>query len=115
MSRAIYVEEDDGSVAAFSISSPSQPATSNQTAPPLGQPDNFLTDFTMSPRPLGGTPTSIATSASSFARKTNGLESLQALAATITTDPGVHGETAPPTGGAATDGAHPKLVNRHAR
>ena len=96
LAEAIFIEEDDGSVAALSISSPG-PSTSKQHRGkvPIVQDENFLADFSATPLRLASTPSSIATSASSFARQANGAGSLQTLAATETADPGVRRETAP--------------------
>ena len=111
LSQAIYIEEDDGSVAAFSISSPDHTTSDNQLEVPLTNPGSFLAELSMTPRPIGGTPTSIATSASSFARQTNGAASLQTLAATRVSNPGVPEETAPTPRGSSFEGRCPALIS----
>ena len=106
LSQAIYIEEDDGSVAALSISSPGRSARDDQAKAPISHAASFLADFPMTPRTIEDTPTSVATSASSFARQVHGVASLQTLAATDVADPGVHGETAPASHGAPGGGGH---------
>ena len=97
LSQAIYIEQDDGSVAALEISSPGPNPNDRVDDIPLSQSAaSFLPDI--SPIPLDGTPFSTATSASSFARRMNGAASFQTLAATETNDPGVPEENVPPPG-----------------
>ena len=109
LSQAIFVEEDDGSVAALSISSPTTRRPSSSAEIPLSQPmSDFLRDFSATPNRLGQTPLSVATSASSFARHIERIASDQSLAATPDVAPGVDGETAPhprtpPTGAQCGD------------
>ena len=103
LSKAIYIEQDDGSVAALEISSPGPNPNDRVDDIPLSQSAaSFLPDI--SPIPLDGTPFSTATSASSFARRMNGAASFQTLAATETNDPGVPEENAPPPAVPANEG-----------
>ena len=111
LSEAIYIEEDDGSVAAFSISSPGHTAQGEQISIPVHQARDFLADFSMTPPTFADTPTLVATSASSFARQANGSTSLKTLAATDVANPGVREETTPatcdvPNGGAWAEDFH---------
>ena len=107
LSHSIFVEEDDGSVAALSISSPSARARPADQEVPLSQPmSDFLQDFSTTPNPLEQTPLSIATSASSFARRIDRIASDQSLAATPANAPGVDGETAPPAEKTPPEGVH---------
>ena len=112
LSKAIYVEQDDGSVAALEISSPARAANDRIDDIPTSQPvDDFLQDI--SPIPIDATPISTATSASSFARRMNDAASFGTLAATPVINPGVPQETAPPPAESAPGGARSILVAAH--
>ena len=105
LSKVIYVEEDDGSVAALEIRSPG-PSQRAADEVPASQPmDDFLQSLPTTPHPLGLTPLSTATSASSFARRIGSVASLPALAPNAISDPGVPEETAPPPVDAVPEGA----------
>ena len=107
LSKSIYIEEDDGSVAELAISSPgpARPAQ-NENQPPSEPIDDFLQGISTTPISLDGTPFSTGTSASSFARRMNGAASFQTLAATPTFNPGVcDEESAPPPAIPAQNGA----------
>ena len=107
LSKAIYTEEDDGSVAALSICSPG-PLHHEDEAPPPSQPmDDFLQSIPDTPNPAGLTPLSIATSASSFARRIGTVASLPELAPIGNSDPGVNPENAPPPEVPAPKGVWP--------
>ena len=98
LSDAIFIEEDDGSVAEFSIASPD---AARQISTPLSlsqrRVDFDLADgLSLTPKPFQ-TPNSISTSASSFARRLDQVADLSLLAANPGADPGVRvqgGETA---------------------
>ena len=109
LSKAIYIEEDDGSVAALSICSP-EPSQRYAEAPPPSQPmDDFLQSLPEAPNSIGLTPISTATSASSFARRIGTVASLPELATIGNPDPGVIPENAPPPEVPAPDGVWPGL------
>ena len=98
LSTAIFIEDDDGSVATFSISSPS---SNQRISTPLNlsqrRVDFDLVDGLSAISRPPETPNSISTSASSFARRLDQVASLSELAANSLADPGVptfDGETA---------------------
>lgn len=98
LSTAIFIEDDDGSVATFSISSPS---SNQRISTPLNlsqrRVDFDLVDGLSAISRPPVTPNSISTSASSFARRLDQVASFSELAANSPEDPGVpafDGETA---------------------
>ena len=90
LSTAIFIEDDDGSVATFSISSPS---SAQRISTPLNLSqrcvDFDLVDGLSAVSRPPQTPNSISTSASSFARRLDQISSFATLAATSEADPGV--------------------------
>ena len=106
LSDAIFIEEDDGSVAEFSISSP---AARRHISTPLNLSQrrvdfDLIDGLASTPKPFQ-TPNSISTSASSFARRLDQVV-FSPLAANPSADPGV----LPPNGESAPQG-NPILAN----
>ena len=99
MFKAIYIEEDDGSIATFSISSPEQTRKQKPTAD-TSKPSpgfDFISAFPISPEPADHT-TFMPGSTSTIAERANGVANeIEALAAIDLSEPGVNapsGETA---------------------
>ena len=91
LTKAIYIEEDDGSVATFSISSPESAkkaqCTNGTTQPSPGL--DLITAFPITPEPMD-LPTFVPASTDTIGSRANGvIDEIVSLAAIGTSDPGV--------------------------